>query len=142
MKVDGRVVHSTKFQDRSMTMRLWHEALISNLPRAQLLGQHRECCALRGNGWLKKHSTVDYVFTYHPILLYRYHILIMDEMMHRKYNVNVNWHDLCYRGQRCLPWSGEEMKWDYKIQNPIFKEHDDAYLEECLENLRGKGIAI
>ena len=32
-------------------MRLWHEALISKLPRPQLLGQHRECCALRGNGW-------------------------------------------------------------------------------------------
>ena len=24
-------------------MRLWHEALISQLPRPQLLGQHREC---------------------------------------------------------------------------------------------------
>ncbi len=41
-------------------MRLWHEALISQLPRPQLLGQHRECCALRGNGWGKKHATVDY----------------------------------------------------------------------------------
>lgn len=29
-------------------MRLWHEALIKKLPRQQLLGQHRECCALRG----------------------------------------------------------------------------------------------
>ena len=39
-------------------MRLWHEELISKLPRQQLLGQHRECCALRGNGWGKKHATV------------------------------------------------------------------------------------
>ena len=39
-------------------MRLWHEALISQLPRPQLLGQHRECCALRGNGWGRKHATV------------------------------------------------------------------------------------
>ncbi len=31
-------------------MRLWHEALIEKLPRAQLLGQHRECYALRGKG--------------------------------------------------------------------------------------------
>ena len=45
-------------------MRLWHETLISQLPRPQLLGQHRECCALRGNGWGRKHATVDYVFTY------------------------------------------------------------------------------
>ena len=43
-------------------MRLWHESLISKLPRQQLLGQHRECCALRGNGWGKKHSVVNYVF--------------------------------------------------------------------------------
>ena len=43
-------------------MRLWHEELISKLPRQQLLGQHREYCALRGNGWGKKHATVDYVF--------------------------------------------------------------------------------
>ena len=31
-------------------MRLWHEEIILLLPKNQLLGQHRECCALRGNG--------------------------------------------------------------------------------------------
>lgn len=31
-------------------MRLWHQDIIELLPRQQLLGQHRECCALRGNG--------------------------------------------------------------------------------------------
>jgi uncharacterized protein (TIGR02328 family) len=34
-------------------MRLWHEDLIPYLPRLQLLGQNRETCALRGNGWVK-----------------------------------------------------------------------------------------
>ena len=29
------------------TMRLWHKDLIEKLPRAQLLGQHREVCAPR-----------------------------------------------------------------------------------------------
>lgn len=29
-------------------MRLWHEQMIPKLPKNQLLGQHRECCALRG----------------------------------------------------------------------------------------------
>jgi len=47
-------------------MRLWHEALISQLPRPQLLGQHRECCALRGNGWGGKQARVGYVFTPSP----------------------------------------------------------------------------
>lgn len=64
-------------------MRLWHEKLISKLPRQQLLGQHRECCALRGNGWGKKHATVDYVFHYSPYRLFQYHQLVMDEMEKR-----------------------------------------------------------
>ena len=54
-------------------MRLWHQDLIPYLPRQQLLGQHRECCALRGMGWGKKHKIVDYVFTYDPMCLYAYH---------------------------------------------------------------------
>ena len=48
-------------------MRLWHQSLIPQLPRAQLLGQHRECAALRGNGWGRPHATVNYVFTHSPI---------------------------------------------------------------------------
>ena len=72
-------------------MRLWHEDLIGHLPRPQLLGQHRECCALRGNGWGKKHATVDYVFSYSPYVLYQYHTLIMDEMERRGYNVTPEW---------------------------------------------------
>ena len=52
-------------------MRLWHQDMISKLPRQQLLGQHRECCALRGNGWGRQHATVNYVFRYSPYLLYR-----------------------------------------------------------------------
>lgn len=47
-------------------MRLWHEYLIPQLPRQQLLGQHRELAALRGNGWGRKHATVDYVFDHSP----------------------------------------------------------------------------
>lgn len=66
-------------------MRLWHQSLIPLLPRQQLLGQHRECCALRGKGWGRKHATVDYVFTYRPDYLVVYHHLVMDEMERRGY---------------------------------------------------------
>ena len=83
-------------------MRLWHEALISQLPRPQLLGQHRECCALRGNGWGRKHATVDYVFTHSPYRLYAYHRLIMEEMANRGYKVSPEWLDKNYRGKTCL----------------------------------------
>lgn len=62
------------------SMRLWHEDLLPLLPRAQLLGQHRECCALRGLSWGKKHAVVDYVFVHPPEYLILYHLRVMMEM--------------------------------------------------------------
>ena len=67
-------------------MRLWHVSLIKYLPRQQLLGQHRECCALRGKGWGKPHATVNYVFKYSPSMLYQFHLLVMKEMGQRGYH--------------------------------------------------------
>ena len=64
-------------------MRLWHQHLIEQLPTPQLNGQHRECCALRGNGWGKKHRTVNYVFLHNPAKLVAYHLLIIKEKSHR-----------------------------------------------------------
>ena len=84
-----------------MNMRLWHEALIPKLPRQQLLGQHRECCALRGNGWGKKHTTVDYVFTYSFYKLFQQHMLVMNEMKQRGYNIDQMWENLFYQGKKC-----------------------------------------
>ena len=75
-------------------MRLWHEQLIPLLPKNQLLGQHRECCALRGNGWNKKHKTVDYAFSYTPYHLFIFHSLVMDEMEKRGYKVSAEWRHL------------------------------------------------
>ena len=83
-------------------MRLWHEDLIHKLPRQQLLGQHRECCALRGN-------------------------------------VSEEWLDKNYRGKVCKPH--KELK-EVKINSPIYKEHDDSYYMECINNLAEKGIEI
>ena len=120
-------------------MRLWHEKLISKLPRQQLLGQHRECCALRGNGWGKKHATVDYVFHYSPYKLFQYHQLVMDEMEKRGYSPAPEWTDPMYRGKSCeaffdLPTVERSV--------PIYPEHDEVYLAECLVNLEQKGIYL
>lgn len=120
-------------------MRLWHEDLIKKLPRQQLLGQHRECCALRGNGWAKKHATVNYVFEYDPYLLYAYHVLIMNEMTNRGYNVSKEWYDKNYRGKICQPHTNLK---EVTTSNPIYPEHNEAYYQECLENLAEKGIKI
>lgn len=120
-------------------MRLWHEDLIYRLPRQQLLGQHRECCALRGNGWKKKHATVDYVFDYSPYKLYQYHIKIMNEMKRRGYNNDPLWENPKYRGKRCESFKELEA---VQPTTPLYKEHNDAYLTECLDNLMKKGIEL
>ena len=120
-------------------MRLWHEQMIPKLPKNQLLGQHRECCALRGNGWNKKHKTVDYVFLYSPYHLFCYHTLIMDEMNRRGYQVATEWRDKNYRVKIAESYDNLEKM---EINTPIYKEHNEACLQERIENLRAKGIEI
>ena len=57
--------------------------LIPTLPKEHLLAQHRECCALRGKGWGRKHSVVDYVFRHSRERLFAYHTMVMDETARR-----------------------------------------------------------
>lgn len=128
-------------------MRLWHQKLIPYLPRQQLLGQHRECCALRGAGWGRKHSIVNYVFTYDPAYLVAYHYLVMDEMEKRGYHPDPIWRNSNWRGNTLkedLGWAGNILVQNIledKTRN-IFLEHNDIYLQECLDNLHNKGINI
>ena len=132
-------------------MRLWHQALIPYLDKKRLLGQHRECCALRGKGWGKKHSVVDYVFKYDLAHLYEYHKLIMHEMTRRSCNVDAKWYDKTYRGRSLppatmdeigvyVPLVGPESCWAYKFM--IYEEHNGQYLLECLLNLKAKGAEL
>ncbi len=120
-------------------MRLWHEKLIKQLPRQQLLGQHRECCALRGGGWGKKHATVDYVFKYSPYKLFQYHELVMQEMIARGYVPNQNWFNPLYRGTKTPAYSTLTT---VALTTPIYPEHNDDYYTECITNLLGKGIKL
>ena len=132
-------------------MRLWHQSLIPYLDNKRLLGQHRECCALRGKGWSKKHSTVDYVFKYDLAHLYEYHVLVMAEMLRRNYCVNPNWYNRTYRGQK-LPKSSlskvgifvakiEKLNGKSRLCT-IYPDHNDRYLRECLLNLKSKGAEL
>ena len=114
-------------------MRLWHPSLLPFLPRQQLLGQHRECCAMRGLGWGRKHSVVDYVWEHPRSWLVRYHLQVIAEMENRGYNVTDTWRLPQYRGKRC-----ECEKIDMREARD-YPEHDDGYLFECLENLEAKG---
>lgn len=126
-------------------MRLWHQNLIPKLPRQQLLGQHRECCALRGRGWGRKHSVVNYVFTYTPDLLVAYHFKVMDEMKARGYHPDEIWYNPDYRGNTLgmvEGWTCKPILEQYCKQDKIFIEHNGEYLQECIDNLKGKGIEI
>lgn len=126
-------------------MRLWHQKLIPLLPRQQLLGQHRECCALRGKGWGKKHATVDYVFKYATERLVAYHFLVMEEMKRRGYNPDPVWYKSNWRGTILgeeKDWANDCLAWDLTNASRIYPEHNDDYLQECLENLKKKGIDL
>ena len=131
-------------------MRLWHQKLIQYLPRQQLLGQHRECCALRGAGWGRKHSVVNYVFNYTPDHLVAYHYFVMDEMIKRGYKPDPIWRNVNWRGNTL----GEQKNWCNEqfvssLYNSViidnrkfYSEHNEEYLTECIKNLRAKNIKI
>ena len=126
-------------------MRLWHQGLIPYLDRERLLGQHRECCALRGKGWGKKHATVDYVFKYEPCYLFLFHQFVLDEMYRRNYKIDRNWRHYRYRGKTLgvddsLP---HIYGWDKRCYtDTIYPEHDRAYLLECIDLLKKKNAPI
>lgn len=124
-------------------MRLWHEDLLEKLPKQWLMGQHRECCALRGKGWGKPHTTVNYVFKHNYLTLFHYHTKVMS-ILKKTYKVNIDqkWQDYNYRG-KILSYQPNydlpNINTDTKISYP---EHNQAYLTECIENLAAKGINI
>ena len=80
-------------------MRLWHQKLIHHLPNKQLLGQHMELSALRGLGWGRKHSTINYVFSHPYSLLFDYHWIVIKELKERGYKVDTSWEVRHYRGK-------------------------------------------
>lgn len=127
-----------------IVIRLWAEQLISKLPRQQLLGQWRECIALLGNGWGKKHNTVDYVFKYPVEYLCAFSCLVADEMESRGYKPN--W-ELINNALRKRGYDTNELWLVYGKANllnnyPIYPEHNNKYYQECIENLKKKGIEL
>jgi uncharacterized protein (TIGR02328 family) len=123
-------------------MRLWHYKLVPQLDRQHLLGQHRECCALRGLGWDRKHATVDYVFRYSPKYLIAYHLEVIAEMEKRGYHVDPLWKNIHYRGKLCKPLADDETEWQLNDVQDHCHEHDDAYLAFCVRLLKNRGINV
>ena len=130
-------------------MRLWHQDLLKKLPKQWLQGQHRECCAMRGKGWGRKHSTVDYVWEHSMERLIAYHLIVINLLsLEHKVCVSAGWYNPFYRGKH--------LREDYTINYPlvfsyldsvefgfvIYPEHNDEYLQNCIENLKEKGVII
>ncbi len=125
-------------------MRLWHQALIPYLDRQRLLAQHRECCALRGKGWGMNHSTVNFVFTYERARLYLYHLLVINEMERRGYNVTPQWKSpaYCGSGLPTRPELYDDLKMYSEGYDPskyIYPEHTVNQYRLDLLNLKAKG---
>lgn len=71
-------------------MRLWHRLLVPVLPRKQLQGQWRECCAIASNIASKgtpNHLLVDKILEYPPVHFRTYCIAIWCEMKERGYKI-------------------------------------------------------
>jgi uncharacterized protein (TIGR02328 family) len=76
----------------------------------------------------------------------------MREMTRRGYHYNDSWRVYCYRGKRVgydystFTWMMGDLPSGMTTEGegscPIYPEHDDLYLLECIENLKGKGISI
>ena len=63
----------------------------------------------------------------------------MATMRERGYHPDPVWRDPLYRGRNCPPYKDLTA---VPLTDPIYPEHDAAYLKECLENLAGKGIHL
>ena len=73
----------------------------------------------------------------------------MDEMKRRGYNPDLVWYNRNWRGKTLgeqTDWCNynECMRyWENALEGcMIYFEHNEAYLQECLNNLAGKGIII
>lgn len=103
-------------------MRLWHRELIPYISNQRLQGQHRECCALRGNEWGKKHSFVDYVFTYDYTLLFNYHLDVLYEMSLRSKYPSMYWYMIGYHGKY------RNYEYGLTPTNEVYREQNELQL--------------
>ena len=129
-------------------MRLWHKDLISVLPQKQLVAQWRECCCVISNiakNGTPNHILVNYVLDYSLDEFRCYTNEVLKVMRSRGYNPNPK----MMRNQLLKRYSEQEVnkfivlgKDISKRGLMIYKEHNNEYLQECLFNLKNKGIEI
>lgn len=123
-------------------MRLWHKDLIPVLPRQQLLGQWRECCAIAKSIAEKgtpNHVLVNRIMEY-PMSHFLFYIdSVVYEMSKRGYKANLLLIEKYFSEEEC------NGVMDLMRFNPTNAEevilsgwHNDRYLRQCLANLQEK----
>lgn len=114
-------------------MRLWHKDLILVLPRQQLLGQWRECCAIAKsittNG-TPNHILVNKIMNYPMSHFYTYGKLVHRIMKFRGYKCDFD--KFCH--YFTYPHETEEIDHNKLFQN----WHNKRYLQQCYYNLEEK----
>ncbi|MFD2116714.1 pyrimidine dimer DNA glycosylase/endonuclease V [Paenibacillus yanchengensis] len=129
-------------------MRIWHQSLIQHLPSVkdfkgssnQLGGQHTEIrmilAMIKRRGKVN-HSVVNYVNDHPLSYLYAYGLLIIDEMKQRGFQVSTTIEEEYRQDSDALTIYNQAL-----LGTIIYPEHNDLYLQECLLNLKNKGIVI
>ena len=111
-------------------MRLWHKDLIPVLPRQQLMGQWRECCAIARNierNGTPNHVLVNKVMNYPMEHFNRYAYMIFEEMKKRGYKAD--WKKFVKEKKNVL----------MADERDVFEGwHNGRYLRQCLYNLEEK----
>ena len=119
-------------------MRLWHKDLVPFLPREQLLGQWRECCAIAksiAKIGTPNHILVNRIMDYPINHFYNYSLIVVDEFSFRGYRINEDaWSEFVYYLNSVDP--------DYfkpcTDEDIFYNWHNDKYLIQCITNLEEK----
>lgn len=124
-------------------MRLWHKDLIAVLPRQQLLGQWRECCAIARNisvNGTPNHMLVNKIMDYPLNHFHSYTGLVLREMRQRGYKVSKDSYDKYIHAMHHIAQSkhidgvGQFMD----IDEIFYDWHNERYLTQCFYNLQEK----
>lgn len=116
-------------------MRLWHKDLLEVLPNSQLLGQNRECCAMEADLLAKgkvNHVLINFLNKTNLSHLYSYHLLVMEEMKKRNYNIT-------YKTLERLEYFKNTFScYEIKKEDVFNYIHTERYLLQCYYNLQEK----
>ncbi|WP_419959974.1 pyrimidine dimer DNA glycosylase/endonuclease V [Psychrobacillus sp. BM2] len=107
-------------------MRLWHQNLLSILPKSQLLAQWRELNSIFAQE--NRHILINYIYDYSKDDLFAYTQLVLHEMRAR--NVNIRTVEKMERYFADGPFEN--------VTHPFIHHHNNEYLEICYFNLKEK----